>query len=188
MSSLKTLTLLALVIGLTSPLWAATAATDQVGVSYNDSGKVVLLDLADGGGVSLGWTDTMVGTIAGARAVTGVSGGIAEATGGFLLYTLYGTTSHKITVKAGTMTGYVNNSLSVGIEGFHAGGSVRATLGSFPPEYRPVGSEDWSLIAGIDGSDTWTGVDTYDGAQLIYRLGKYPGVDLIVVVYTIIEE
>lgn len=188
MSSLKTLTLLALVIGLTSPLWAATAATDQVGVSYNDSGQVVLLDLADGGGVALGWTDTMVGTVAGARAVAGVSGGMAEATGGFLLYTLYGTTSHKITVKAGTMTGYVNNSLSVGIDAVQAGGSVLSTLGTKATALRPVGSEDWSLITGIDGSDTWTGVNTYDGAQLIYRLGKYPGVDLIVVVYTIIAE
>lgn len=178
-----------------------TTALDTVGVAYSSTGVVVMLGIYNENSVELGWTRQLeAGGIAGARATFGSGSGAAEATGGYLLYTLHGTGYHKITVQkdGSTASGYVANSLSVLIENLQHGGSAIGTLGNpsstfvsdISPLNRFVGIDDTadSLIAGIAGSDTWTGIDASDGANLRYRLSSNPGVDDVVILYTIVSE
>lgn len=179
---------------------SGTTAIDTVGVAYSSTGVVVMLGIDNQNHVELGWTRQLeAGGIAGARATFGSGSGAAEATGGSLLYTLRGTVEHKITVQkdASTAAGYVANSLRVSIYRMQVGGSADYTLGTPTVSVNTtthigtfvgIGDTAQDFITGIRGDDTWTGTETMDGANLYYRLTSNPGVDDVVVLYSILED
>lgn len=174
----------------------ATTAMDNVGVGYSVSGTVVLLGMVDNNNVelSLDGGDWAAST-AGAQATAGGAAAAAEASGGSLQYTLYGLGNHKITVENTFIMGleaYVPDSLSVIIEQITAAGSAANTLGTKATAFKGISYTAQNLITGISGTNTWTGAGDGGagnyGAQVKYKLSANPGVNQVVVLYTILAE
>lgn len=167
-----------------------TTALDQVGVAYSVSGTVALLGMVDNDGVSLTLNAGSYGASEpGARAVLGGGASYVEATGGWLHYTAYGINTQKITVQkdSGSPVGYANDSLAVKINTIVNGGSALNTLGTGSSTYVAIGSTAADLVTGISGTDTWTGTDSTQGAQVKYKLVADPGVLRVDVLYTMVD-
>jgi hypothetical protein len=184
---------IALVISLAigSGAFAAESVTDTVGVSYDASGKVVLLGMVGTNTVMLRLNGGSYGqTTAGARAALGGGSSSVEAVGGYLHYTTYGEVDQKITVQKDSSTtfGYLANSLSVRISNVVAGGSVIGDLGLASGTYQGISTTVHTLIQGIIGYNTWTGTGATEGAQVMYQLSADPGVSSVDVLYTILAN
>lgn len=175
---------------------STATATDVVPLSRieSDQPQILLLDIFNKNTASMGIYGTMHVGVAGSKPYDSGGSTYVAVFGGYLQYTLIRFTgTYRITVET-TESGenYNNGALSVKIFNIYPGGSALETLGSFTGEYVPINSNGpQTLMTNIDGSNTWTGAGSGEGARLLYKLTGDPGSisgSKLPVLYTLISE